>query len=291
MNLRLSTLATALAAASAFGGAHAAIAPPGSATQGNSSVLFIAMDVNSSIALTIDLGLRMSDFTNSTALTSGLSGPIVWDFAANTTTAPVTGTNAWSTAYDFFKATQSGDDFVWGVVAADQVTGAVTADNVIAGRGLLATGNATQAEMLAASTSAPTGNAIGNFLNFAAASNNFGTHLTADNGANTATPADGVAWTNDIMRNNFNGSLTWSYMLANGESSTFHWQQQLVANPIVHQFGNPGAIDTLSSAPITFTFDIATNQLVLAPVPEPGTYALLLAGLSAVGFMVRRRKG
>jgi hypothetical protein len=58
----------------------------------------------------------------------------------------------------------------------------------------------------------------------------------------------------------------------------------------VNQFGNPSTVDSLSAAPITFTFDIATNQLVLAPVPEPGTYAMLLAGLAAVGFMARRRK-
>jgi hypothetical protein len=30
--------------------------------------------------------------------------------------------------------------------------------------------------------------------------------------------------------------------------------------------------------------------VTLAPVPEPGTYALLLAGLAAVGFVARRRK-
>jgi hypothetical protein len=291
MNLQYSKLAAALAAAFAIGGAQAAIeAPSQVATNGNSSVVFMAMDVNNSIALTIDLGLRMSDFTNSTSLTSGLTGPLTWDFSANTAPAAVTGTNAWSVSYEAFKAAQSGNDFVLGIVAGDQVNGAVSGTNTIAGRGLLATGNATQAEMLAASTSGPTGTALGNLLNFYAASNNLGTHLSADNGANTATPASGSAWTNDLMKNNFNGSLTWSYFLANGVASTFQWQQQLVANPVVNQFGNPTTVDSLSAAPITFTFDIATNQLVLAPVPEPGTYAMLLAGLAAVGFMARRRK-
>ena len=293
MKLRFSTLALALAAAFAATGAHAAMSFPNNTTQGNSSVVFIAMDVNDSIALTIDLGLQMSAFTNSTDLTSGLAGPITWDFSANTTTAPgVTGTNGWSTAYELFKATQSGGDFRWAVVAGDQITGTtITGTNAIPGRGLLATGNATEAQMLAASTSGPTGNALGNLLNWMAANQNFGTHLSVDNGANTNTPGDGFAWTNDLMKDNFNGNLTWSYLLLNGEASTFQWQQQLVANPIVNQFGNPGSVDSLSAAPITFTFDIATNQLVLAPVPEPGTYAMLLAGLGVLGFMARRRKG
>jgi hypothetical protein len=292
MNLQSSKLAAALAVAFAAGGAHAAIENvSGAATQGNSSVVFLAMDVNNSIALTIDLGLRMSDFTNSTSLTSGLTESLVWDFSTNTAPSVVTGTNSWSAAYESFKSLQSGGDYVWGIVAGDQVNGTtITGTNAIPGRGLLATGNATVAEMQAAITSAPTGNAIGNMLNFFAASNNLGTHLQVDNGANTATPSDGSAWTNDLMKNNFNGSLTWSYFLLNGESSTFQWQQQLVANPIVNQFGNPTTVDALSPAPITFTFDIATNQLVLSPVPEPGTYAMLLAGLAAVGFMARRRK-
>jgi hypothetical protein len=33
-----------------------------------------------------------------------------------------------------------------------------------------------------------------------------------------------------------------------------------------------------------------TITSTLAPVPEPETYAMLLAGLGAVGFMARRRK-
>ena len=33
------------------------------------------------------------------------------------------------------------------------------------------------------------------------------------------------------------------------------------------------------------------GNLALAPVPEPGQWAMLLAGLGAMGFMVRRRVG
>lgn len=35
---------------------------------------------------------------------------------------------------------------------------------------------------------------------------------------------------------------------------------------------------------------IYSGELTVAPVPEPSTYALMLAGLGAVMFMVRRRK-
>ncbi|MCB1995276.1 MAG: PEP-CTERM sorting domain-containing protein, partial [Rhodoferax sp.] len=31
------------------------------------------------------------------------------------------------------------------------------------------------------------------------------------------------------------------------------------------------------------------DDLTVAAVPEPGTYAMLLAGLAAVGFVARRR--
>lgn len=291
MKLRNYPLPLALAATLLAGSAHAAIENANNTTQGNSSVIFVAIDVNSNIGLTLDLGLRMSDFTNSNSLTSGLTSPLTWDFAANTTDAPVTGSNGWTAAYEAFKAAQAGDDFLWGVVAADQITGtSITATNAIIGRGLLATGNVTVDEMLAANTSTPTGTGIGNFINFVAASNNFGNHSTVANGASTTTASDGAAWLPDLMGGTFGGgALTWSYLIANGVSSTFQWQQQLVANPVVQQFGNPTTTDALSPAPINFTFDIATNQLVLSPVPEPGTYAMLLAGLGAMGFMVRRR--
>lgn len=296
MKLRTSVLATAIAATFAISGARAEFIQPSQALSGgNGSVVFLALNVTDGFALTVDLGLQMSAFTNSTNLTSGLTGPITWDFSTNTTNAPVTGTNAWSDAYAEFKTLQESatGSFMWAVVAGDQATGAnVTATNVIPGRGFLATGNPTEAQMQDARTSGPTGNALGNLANWMAANNNLGSHRTAgvDNGANINTPANGAAWTNDLMKSNFNGNLTWSYLIANGMSSAFQWQQQLAANPIVNQFGSPTTIDSLSPAPIQFSFDIATNQLVLAPIPEPGTYAMLLAGLAAVGFAVRRRR-
>jgi hypothetical protein len=40
----------------------------------------------------------------------------------------------------------------------------------------------------------------------------------------------------------------------------------------------------------TATGDLLSQNIPMAPIPEPETYALMLAGLSAMGFVARRRK-
>lgn len=277
MKLNLNMFMVAAAALAVSAGAQAGIS---NVNTGNSSLLFVAHDATEQITLVVDLGLSMSDLLPGSALTTG-SSPLTWNFGTDTASdASITG-NEWSAAYNTFRSTQAGGDLTWGVIAGDSILG-----GAIAGRGMLATGNATATQMLAANSSTPTGTALGNALNFFSAANNLGTVATANNGAGTAT--SGTVF--GAMGGTFGGgALTWNYLTANNVWSTFQYQQQTVANPVVFQIGNPTATDSLSSNPLKFRFDIATGELVMA-VPEPSTYAMLIAGLLAVGFAARRRQ-
>ncbi len=287
MTFKLNAVA-ALLAAIATGGAHAAMIGGTAAAQENGSVAFVAIDrTGSPISLTVDLGYNFADFIEGGVYnTPGTQ--IVWDFGANSRTlngAATTGDFAWSTALTDYLATAQASETTWGVISVEGVNGAT-----IPGRGVLATGNATQAQMLSMSTSGPVGNIIGNTANYYASVNNTGTHVTNAEGAGTAV-AGGAYQGTSTMNGNFGGNLTWSYLTANGASSTFQRLNQLVANPVVIQLGQVNTTDSLSSAPATFLFDATAGTLTYAvPVPEPGTYALMFAGLGAIGFMVRRRK-
>ena len=59
------------------------------------------------------------------------------------------------------------------------------------------------------------------------------------------------------------------------------------------QFTADAGVDILglafTNSPSINAFEVA-NFTVTAPVPEPETYVLMLAGLGAVGFMSRRRR-
>ncbi len=86
-----------------------------------------------------------------------------------------------------------------------------------------------------------------------------------------------------------NGTTTYNYLLSDsfavpGYSFATYSLGGTLANDTwsVHVMGNAGSFSGST------TYNVGT--LPSAPVPEPETYAMLLAGLGALGFMGRRRK-
>ncbi len=67
----------------------------------------------------------------------------------------------------------------------------------------------------------------------------------------------------------------------------FDPSEQWSLAPVALTSGITYEIHTIGSATGRAAF---AGELQITPVPEPGTYALLLAGLGAVGFIAKRRK-
>ena len=299
MKFQLNTLVAAAVMAVAAGGAQAAItnSGPGPLT-GNSSVLFVAMDGATGTpanSLVVDLGVSMADFlkvttgvSNSAGALSGI-GSFAWNFGTNSRSvngAAVAGNYAWSGAVsNFFESAQGG--VRWGVVAADGISGAISASNTLTGRNLLATGSPTQSNITNLTQSAVVSNGEGSFRQFVAAQTGTGTHGTNAEGASTAT--SGNAFLNTVMKGTFGGQLPWDYLSAVDTTTNLFLVNQL-ANPVVYQLGLSYGVDTLlASGATTARYNSLSNTLTISAVPEPETYAMLLAGLAMIGSLVRRR--
>ncbi len=127
-------------------------------------------------------------------------------------------------------------------------------------------------------------NATATWQNFTALTNGKGTHPTLTNGSSLVTKTDGqVYWLDSFSpAGNYSGQFAYNDGNAVGTASKFY------------RFSATDLFD--SSLPVTvqtfagqWNFDGANVSYTTVAVPEPGTYALLLAGLAAVGFVARRR--
>lgn len=253
-----------------------------------SSLLFVAYDRTAATSAgqastVIDLGLTFADFT----LASGYNTPgttIVWDFQANSLTingvAQAT-TFDWTAAYSTFKNNSQDGETLWGVIAGeDSLTDGDVQQYVTTG--------APTAGNIATQTPGNTASMNGALNSLILTHSSLGSHASSANGASTILgTGTGAVHTNSGLGSsvNWRGKLNWRLSVAEGTASDFYFVD---AAPIDPSDENSFAKVDKFEGEFLYSGDKLT-WTVTAAIPEPSTYAMLLAGVVAVGAVARRR--
>jgi len=290
--MKLQHIAAAALALAAFGSANAAIA-----TGANGSLVLIAYDKSpagsfNNVAGVFDLGVSIDDLigaaSTATASTAGsLDGQgktLQWDLVNNTlkvdgsVSTAYGATNAWTAAWNTLVGNVDANNFSFVVTAFDTVGFGAGLRSIVTGSNATANFNSTQATNL---------NLIGGgkandiFTPIA----NKGTNATAANGAYTFTTADGAAsrangyaMAGDGFGNEWrsNNVLQGETLVAN---TTALWMVNANTTPAKYKIGD-----------VTLNAETGVLTLTTAAIPEPTTYALMVAGLAVVGVAARRRR-
>ena len=183
------------------------------------------------------------------------------------------GTNDWTAAWNTLLANSDAADLRF-VVTGFDTTG------IGANKRSIVTGEQNPVALLTATQGTNVQQIAGSFDIFTP-QNSRGTHATAANGAYTFTAANGAATrANGYAMGGDGFSANWrGFNPMKGETfadtATYLW-----------------AVDGLGNERILayeVTLNVADGTLVAA-VPEPSTYALMVAGLAVAGIAARRRK-
>lgn len=252
--------------------AFAAIAP---GTSGNGELFLVVQDSVAKVSFTLDLGITMDSFIANAEALTGYKKSFSLAADANWT--------AFKGAADETKA-------VWAILAIDSFGG--TQPNTTR---LVSTVRSGASGTIGSWTNQAFNNNIGATQAglFFDAVNSTGTHAPATNYSangssfNLATEGFSYFGTSGGLTPNFNGGGFFSTNVVGVDSLMYYVTRSSTQNTAASrvrsdQFGNTfGA--TMAS------FDGST-VMITTPVPEPTTYALMLAGLAAVGFVARRRR-
>lgn len=288
MNLKLIALAAMLAA----GSAQAKIADSSETGRTSGDMFASIVSASQTATYTVDLGLSIDQFNIAAVNAAGVK--LVWDFDNNSFTdmsAVSTGLATQSLNYgsvwsSFATAgVLSAADLKFDVKAMD---GAPT--TVLSGSGQNRYLSTSQAATIGANNTTIFNMDVGMDV-YLGAVNGDTTNSTHGSDLNIA----GASKYDSALGDNFN---------AHFENGSFdNWKGQTtfssvgsVNSPLNFYFLSNSSHVGASAATVTafagkWTFDETTAQLTYAtaPVPEAETYAMMLAGLGLVGFMVSRR--